>query len=546
MSNLAPNNVNVRTTVPSKVSRLPICDLLFCFVSLILLIAETICIVLTILYFYNFGEFLSYFAIIVAVYAFGSLAVNGLSIFWYLKTESQTFRSVDLGLHLCLHVFQLSLFWRYIILLRRIRLDTAKLLICELCSLRAMHSVLISSISCFFLLFFIFKNWYDVPILISTTCFLCFCDFCWGLASFSRKCRRDRAENLILCWPGILAQFFWRLGTIGARVTALVVYTRAYSYYVVVVVILHWLLMVLGLVLVFPSIKPDQTRKNLLKRVGFGLFLAAFYVVFFFNPSKQKTKFRFACFYCVMFAENSLLAAVSISWSMSVDRTWTTMHTFVAVFVWFGFFFGIFWMILYYRYLHASVLSAKLLASTINASELRNSRQQRSNPIVFACTAQLPFKKQPSKFRVPPPAPIAQSASASSMTLTTKAIVELSERRSRSVPAVHRKQHRQRSRDDELDNSVMVDVYAANNDRPPNSNSYPKRYHETRRVATLSSANANAFRRNTEWSDSSDELSRTLSNSIKKTKRSRPTSVGSIILRTMDDDQGRKRIETVF
>lgn len=527
-----------------KLSRLPICDLLFCAVSLILLITQMVLMIFTILYFYSkWADFVVYFCTLLAFFLIGLLATNGLSIYWYLKHESPVFRSVDLGLHICLHVFQISLLWRYVILLRRIRLDSAKLLICELCSLRILYSTIVSFISCLILLYFSFKTWFDVPLLLSTTSVICFCDFCWALSSFNRKTRRDRTENLVLCWPGIIGQFLWRSGTVGSRTVALALYASFYSYYILLVVMLHWILMFIGTVLVFPPSNSAQARQKLPKRLAFGALLGVFYIVFFFNPSKYKTKRRFAYFYCVMFAENSLLATIWIVSSLSIDSRWTGMHTFVAVIVWLGFLFGISWMLLYYRYLHATVLSAKH-NSTNQILETQNVSSYSSQPAVFACTAQIPFRKQPSRFHLQS-VPLAQSASASAVIpKTTEVAVELAERRSRSVPAVNRKNRRSRE-ESAYSQNLPIEKQTSGRYRT-NSNSYPKRYHEANRVAVLSSANANNFRQSEEWSDSSEELATVLSKPVTKTKRLRPTSVGSIVLRTMDDGSGRERIETVF
>lgn len=60
---------------------------------------------------------------------------------------------------------------------------------------------------------------------------------CWGLASFSKNVRIHNVHRLVLTWLGVIFQFFWRLGTVTARVISLTVYASVYG---------HWIFLVLS------------------------------------------------------------------------------------------------------------------------------------------------------------------------------------------------------------------------------------------------------------------------------------------------------------
>lgn len=93
---------------------------------------------------------------------------------------------------------------------------------------------------------------------------------CWALASFGKNVRMQNVHRLVLTWLGVifqvndslihfssiqcihhgfflLPQFLWRLGTVGARVISLTAYAAMYRYWVLLVIVLHWLCVMLWL-----------------------------------------------------------------------------------------------------------------------------------------------------------------------------------------------------------------------------------------------------------------------------------------------------------
>ena len=65
-----------------------------------------------------------------------------------------------------------------------------------------------------------------------------------GLASFNKNIRSRNLHRLILTWLGVIFQLLWRLGTIGARCLALVLYASAYHAWLVLFGFMHWICMI--------------------------------------------------------------------------------------------------------------------------------------------------------------------------------------------------------------------------------------------------------------------------------------------------------------
>ena len=65
---------------------------------------------------------------------------------------------------------------------------------------------------------------------------LSFFGICWSLASFNKNVRSKDIDKLVLTWIGVIFQLLWRLGTVSARVLALVVYASAFEHWIILVV----------------------------------------------------------------------------------------------------------------------------------------------------------------------------------------------------------------------------------------------------------------------------------------------------------------------
>lgn len=108
---------------------------------------------------------------------------------------------------------------------------------------------------------------------------------CWAVASFSKGAARLRnLERLVLTWLGVLAQLFWRLGTVSARVGALVTYASLYGgQWLLIVMALHWLSMLTWLLLTPDGLFHGGERLPLLRKTFLASLLAFVYIFAYVN-----------------------------------------------------------------------------------------------------------------------------------------------------------------------------------------------------------------------------------------------------------------------
>ncbi|XP_011500087.1 PREDICTED: uncharacterized protein LOC105363964 [Ceratosolen solmsi marchali] len=177
---------------------------------------------------------------------------------------------------------------------------------------------------------------------------------CWAVASFSKGAARLRnLERLVLTWLGVLAQLAWRLGTVSARVGALVAYASVYGgQWLLVVMALHWLSMLTWLLLTPDGLFHGGEKLPLVRKVFIASLLAFIYVFSYVNLHETNHRQKMVIFYSVMFLENSLLMGV---WAVGVSGSDIHHHTrpvtliLILLALFFG---GLFFMGLYYRFFH--------------------------------------------------------------------------------------------------------------------------------------------------------------------------------------------------
>lgn len=167
---------------------------------------------------------------------------------------------------------------------------------------------------------------------------------CWALASFSKNVRSKNVPRLVLTWLGVIFQFFWRLGTVVSRVTALTVYASLYHHWVFLVVVLHWLSMWLWLISPKNVFHGEQISR--VKKTMFSAMIAFVYVFAYINLQEVNHRVKMTTFYVVMFLENILLVGLWLVgiWPDRTDRWVLAPLTVVGAFL-----VGLLFMVTYYR-----------------------------------------------------------------------------------------------------------------------------------------------------------------------------------------------------
>lgn len=285
-------------------------------------------------------------------------------------TEVQLKFLISITIDAILHLFCLGFLVRYIKLVIPVK-DTARVRkeARDLCMLRMVHGFIQSAPLLLLQAYMICLPNNATPILSLsvTSATLSLINVCWALASFTKYVRKKYLQRFILTWLGILSQLLWRIGTVSSRVVALTIYGVYYNYWMLVVLALHWLTMFLWLM------KPGNLLRDELglsrsKKISFAAAIAWIYCFCYLNFEKHNSKLKMTSFYLIMFLENNLLLTVCLIFSSQV--TWIKNLSILVVYL--GFVFGMLFMFLYYKYFHVNVLNNELSCSHESIGSIAN------------------------------------------------------------------------------------------------------------------------------------------------------------------------------
>lgn len=365
------------------------------------------------------------------------------------------------GCVLVLHSMQVGVLWRYFKLFIPVDLAYVKHEVRELCVLRLIHAFCEAAPMLLLQLYLLStgitreneskegtegESGGKLAELTAVSAGMSLWSVCWAVASFSKGAARLRnLERLVLTWLGVLAQLAWRLGTVSARVGALVAYASLYGgQWLLVVLALHWLSMLTWLLLTPDGLFHGGERLPLPRKAFLATLLAFVYVFAYVNLHETNHRQKMVIFYTVMFLENSLLVGV---WAAGVHRSTFHPHPITLALTLLALFFGgLFFMALYYRFFHVRRLRyeaggrmnatngvATLCKQDPNEAKQMNYMEEKKNgveigmrrmklgnggiPGVFNCRFANPTvpnpnrkKKKPTTFVPPPPPPPQPSA----------------------------------------------------------------------------------------------------------------------------------------
>ncbi|XP_077345154.1 XK-related protein 5 [Lithobates pipiens] len=171
----------------------------------------------------------------------------------------------------------------------------------------------------------------------------CLLSVSWALVSFSHFLCLLRPGNLCLPWASVLCQLLWRMGMVGTRVMALVVFATVFHFWVFAVGGAHWLVMSFWLV----AQQTDVISRPCYWRL-FNILLGAVYVFCFINVRDGPSRYRVAIFYVIMLLENCILLLLATDFLQGA--VWSNVKLPVAVMS--GFLIGCAALIIYYTLLH--------------------------------------------------------------------------------------------------------------------------------------------------------------------------------------------------
>ena len=166
----------------------------------------------------------------------------------------------------------------------------------------------------------------------------------WGLEAYHKALRESRADKKNISYVGVGMRILWRLLTVTARVLAMALFAAIYEWWIFVVAGIHWLLMTLWLIWQETDFCETKFEERL-----FDAVMGIIHIFCFFNMKEGRTRFRAAIFYSIIFVENTVMFGL---WYREQESRNKMYGLPALVFVWGGFFLGIFIMLFYYRLCH--------------------------------------------------------------------------------------------------------------------------------------------------------------------------------------------------
>ncbi|XP_071511144.1 XK-related protein 6-like [Diadema antillarum] len=165
----------------------------------------------------------------------------------------------------------------------------------------------------------------------------------WSLAQALEEyyeVKRDACPNRkSITFPAMQLRVAWRLFMITSRVIAIVLFAAIYEWWVFVVVGVHWLVIMVWLVW-----QKTSSCDIKFEEVLFDCVIGFIHIFCFFNVKKGATRYRALFFYTVIFVENTVMFGL---WYSNQDSREQIYSIPALVFIWGGFFVGIFLMAFY-------------------------------------------------------------------------------------------------------------------------------------------------------------------------------------------------------
>ncbi|KAL1455224.1 hypothetical protein WDU94_009334 [Cyamophila willieti] len=367
---------------------LPLCDVLFNIISLAAYFCDIVFDIVLAYALYSKNQ-IAWFTVSIFFVLLSLVVEQIVSIRWYLHViEAQqqnkqkivtvessntknSVKKVTTSCVIALHVILFGILWRYFKLFIPVDLRYVKYEVRDLCVLRLLHAFCESAPMLLLQSYLLWLEGSSKEYTVSTIISLF--NVCWALASFSKNVRMQNVHRLVLTWLGVIFQFLWRLGTVGARILSLAAYATVYNQWVFLVLGSHWLCMLLWLTSPKNVFHGEHISKC--RKAAYYSLIAFIYTFAYINLIEISHRQKMIMFYLVMGLENGLLVFV---WSVGVSHNPPWYYVTLPLTVFLLFFSGLGFMLLYYQYFHVRRL--KYEAGGRLANNDSNTSTARLNP----------------------------------------------------------------------------------------------------------------------------------------------------------------------
>ncbi|XP_063078266.1 XK-related protein 5a [Engraulis encrasicolus] len=315
------------------------CQVTLFAVSALLIVAERTALLYCVGYYLWLGERL-WVAWSLALLVPGAL-VQVLSCWWYLA-DGEHRRCLLALIHL-LHLGIFKRFWDCMSSVWSTQLGLAVMQQADVAALRLLEALLVTLPQTLLHTYVLVATDVGVNSPVSLCCALCLLSLCWALVLYSRACGLMRPGHLAMPPASLLCLLLWRGGMLGARLTSLVFFTRAFGWWVCAVIGFHWVVAFFWLVSQQTDICAGRWRWRL-----FNANMAVVHLFCFLNVKDGPSRYRMAGFYLVMFLENATLMLAASDFLN--EASWDSLTAPTAVLC--SFLCGLTSLVLYYRFLH--------------------------------------------------------------------------------------------------------------------------------------------------------------------------------------------------
>ncbi|XP_054772465.2 XK-related protein 6-like [Lytechinus pictus] len=198
--------------------------------------------------------------------------------------------------------------------------------------------------------------------LTATSAIVSLLSLCFSLGIYQKALRDNleysdpQANKGKLSYGHVVLLIFWRLFTITSRVLAMALFGSIYEWWVFVLAAAHWAVMTAWLVWQDTSFHESKCDE-----IPFDAIIGIVHIFCFFNMKGGPTRYRAIIFYVIVFIENTVMFGF---WYAETDSQEERYGLPALVFVWGGFFVGIFLMLLYYYCFHPEKIPICLCKGT--------------------------------------------------------------------------------------------------------------------------------------------------------------------------------------
>ncbi|KAH9488899.1 hypothetical protein Btru_058326 [Bulinus truncatus] len=278
------------------------------------------------------------------------VAVQLASAVFILRRKGETSTSFEVTATAVLHILQLGFISRHFGILQESPLSTKRPEIVEMLLLRIAFAITSGCLVFLTQMYLMLRdviepNWMwaayvsEYSLLVTIT---------WAVSTFRRSLPEQDFDFRVVSWPGTVLRFVWRACELLCRAVALGLFGSIYTFWLLLVIGLHWLAMLICLCVPLMS-SADWVSAGSLKRGVYCGMTSFTYIFVFINTSPENAVFRYTLYYVIIFLENATLVAIWLIQAPLDSFSYNCKYVYVAAFCCVA---SVASMTVYYKFFH--------------------------------------------------------------------------------------------------------------------------------------------------------------------------------------------------